>query len=225
MRNVALSAHARCPRCALVPRWCICAAVVQIATDLQITLISHKREFYRSSSTGNLIKRLFPTATQHSWQPVTLPSKEVVINPHKEIWLLHPHGKAIDLQTDPANTQIILLDGSWSEVISIQRAVNNWGKLVQLPMTGPSRFWLRAKQDNERYSTAEALLFLLNALGLQREYDLLKTQFELHVYAHLRTRGKTALAAEFLDSSALQKTMPEIIAQLQGKQSSSPFTS
>jgi DTW domain-containing protein len=84
-----------------------------------------------------------------------------------------------------------------------------------LPLGGTSRFWLRAKQEGGRYSTAEALLFLLDSFGLDAQRDALQVQFELHVYANLRARGNTELAAQFLEESVLHAKLPEFMQQLQ----------
>ena len=92
--------------------------------------------------------------------------------------------------------------------------VEGWGRRVRLPMTGPGRYWLRAHQEGLKYSTIEALIFLLDALGLSAEAARLRLQFELHVYAGLRTRGAKARAEEFLTTSGLRAAFPELLDQL-----------
>jgi DTW domain-containing protein len=218
MRDLARNYPNRCPHCALLPRWCICAAEQRIQTPLLIDLITHRREAFRSSSSGNLITRVFSNARQHIWYADKPVSRDTVVRTPQEVWFLHPHGTPLASNADASNAQVILLDGSWSEVSNIARAVAGWGQLVQLPITGPSRFWLRDKQDNDRYSTAEALLFLLDALNLPTERDALRVQFELHVYAHLRARGKTALAEQFLADSVIQHALPTFLSDLQNNQ-------
>lgn len=214
MRSVVLNATARCPRCSLTPRWCICAAQADIHSLLALTLLTHRRELYRPSSTGNLIARLFPDAQRHVWYPEKPLSAEQVLDPQREVWVLHPNSLPAPRNVAPQDVQAILLDGSWSESAGITRHVGSWGRLVQLPLSGESRFWLRAKQDGGRYSTAEALLFLLDCFGLTQQREALRPQFELHVYANLRARGNTQLAAEFLRESVVVEAMPEILEQL-----------
>jgi DTW domain-containing protein YfiP len=84
-------------------------------------------------------------------------------------------------------------------------------------MSGESRFWLRAKHEAERFSTVEALLFLLDQLGLREASTALRAQFELLVYAALRARGRTDLAERFLENSILNTALPEQLAQLQAR--------
>jgi DTW domain-containing protein YfiP len=81
-------------------------------------------------------------------------------------------------------------------------------------MTGPSRYWLRNAPGAGKYATVEALIFLYAALGLREAEARLRLQFELHVYAGLRTRGAKALADEFLATSPLPAAMPDLLAKM-----------
>ncbi len=131
----------------------------------------------------------------------------------REVWLLHPHGEAAP-ERAPEEVQVILLDGSWSESSGMVQEVGRWGRLVSLPMQGESRYWLRAQQDQGRFSTVEALLFVLQKLGLNDAHAALQVQFELQVYASLRARGKKQLAQEFLETSPIAGALPAFLAQL-----------
>ena len=92
--------------------------------------------------------------------------------------------------------------------------VCGWGRTVNLPMAGQSRYWLRAQADSGRFSTAEALLCLFDHFGLDDARDAFRLQFELHVYASLRARGAKEQALEFLSSSPIRAEFAELIAQL-----------
>lgn len=132
----------------------------------------------------------------------------------RELWILHPAGGPVPEKAAAANVQVLLLDGSWREAAAMQHEVGAWGRLVSLPMSGESRYWLRAQQDGRRFSTVEALLCLMETLGLAREAAALRVQFELHVYAGLRARGNKTAAAEFLKTSPLPAALPELLEQL-----------
>lgn len=213
-RSVVLNATARCPRCGLTSRWCICAAHADLHSPFELALLTHKRELFRSSSTGNLIARLFPDARRHTWHPEEPLRREQVVGQRREVWVLHPNGLPAPADVAPQDVQVLMLDGSWSESAGMARTVTAWGRLVQLPLAGTSRFWLRAKQEGGRYSTAEALLFLLETFGLTAQHDALRVQFELHVYANLRARGNVDLAARFLETSVIAAALPDFLAQL-----------
>ena len=75
-------------------------------------------------------------------------------------------------------------------------------------------YWLRAQADAARFSTIEALLFLLEFFGLNETRDALRLQFELHVYASLRARGHKADALAFLAESPIATAFAGLIAQL-----------
>jgi DTW domain-containing protein YfiP len=214
MRSVVLKPTPRCARCQLPPRWCICAAHRDIRCPLQIDVLMQRRERFRPSSTGNLIDRVFPESRLHLWSHERQPTAAEVTIPSRDVWILHPHGRPAPAGVEAGSIQLILLDGSWSETSAMARAVTPWGRLVSLPMTGESRFWLRDQQEGGRFSTAEALLFVLDALGLHPQHEELRVQFELHVYASLRARGRTEAAAEFLAGSIIATALPELLAQL-----------
>ncbi|MES2626614.1 MAG: DTW domain-containing protein [Pseudomonadota bacterium] len=214
MRSVVLKPTIRCLRCHMPPRWCICGAHQDIPCPLKITLLSHPRELIRPSSTGNLITRLFPDSRVYSWNSRQPPTVAEVAIPERELWILHPHGRPAPAEAVASGVQVVLLDGLWNETAAMAREVGRWGRLVSLPMTGTSRYWLRAKQDGNRFSTAEALMFLLSSLDCNAECESLRVQFELHVYASLRSRGRTDLAAEFLAGSIIGAALPEFLAQL-----------
>jgi DTW domain-containing protein YfiP len=217
MRSVIRRRSSRCPRCQLTLRWCVCAAEVPIHTPLALTLLTHPREATRPTSTGNLIHRVFAECTQVQWDFRQPPRPQDLVLPGRELWILHPQGHPLPAHADPAQLQVMLIDGAWTEAATMTKDIKSWGRLVSLPMTGESRFWLRAKQEAERFSTAEALMFLLERLGLREEEAALRAQFELLVYAALRARGRTDLAERFLENSVLNTAMPQQLEQLQAR--------
>lgn len=93
--------------------------------------------------------------------------------------------------------------------------IGAWGRLVALPMSGESRFWLRTQADGGRFSTAETLMFLFNLFDLDEAHTQLLKQFELHVYASLRARGSKEAATKFLEASPIRAEFPELLAQLE----------
>jgi DTW domain-containing protein YfiP len=182
-----------------------------------VDVLIHRREFWRPTSTGRLINRVMPASRGHVFEHDAPPRREVLVAPGRKLWILHPRGEPMPVGAVPSEVQVLLLDGSWREAASMLPVVENWGRRVRLPMTGPSRYWLRAQQEGLKYSTIEALIFLLEALGLPAEAAQLRLQFELHVYAGLRTRGAKALAGEFLATSPVREAFPDLLARLDGR--------
>ena len=214
MRSVVLKTSRRCARCHLSPRWCICAAHRPIACPLEIDVLMHHREQFRPSSTGHLINRTIPASRHHLWRRERHLTADEIRVPGRELWILHPQGAPMPDDVPAERVQLVLLDGSWRETTAMAQEVRGWGRAVSLPMTGESRYWLRAQGDAGRFSTVEALLFLLRAFGLIEAHEALRDQFELHVYASLRARGHKALSEEFLAGSPIARVFPEVIEQL-----------
>lgn len=219
MRSVVRKPSPRCSSCLLPPRWCVCAAQRDVQLPLAVAVLSHRRELTKPSSTGNLINRLLPSAVQHRWDPAAPPPAAEVVDPQRELWILHPHGEELptsaDLDID--HTQVLLLDGAWHEASSMVAHVKHWGRLIRLPMQGESRFWLRSQQSEAHFSTIEALVFLLQALGLHDACSELQRQFELHVYAGLRSRGRVDIAAEYLASSPIKTALADYLLQFHAR--------
>jgi len=210
-RSVVLAGTPRCERCQFAPRWCICAGWQAVTCALQVDVLIHHREFNRPTSTGRLINRVMPASRVHLFRREAPPPREVVQAPGRELWILHPRGEPLPAGAAPDQLQVLLLDGSWREAARMSIEVASWGRLVRLPDTGPGRYHLRTHEHEGKYSTIESLLMLLAALGLTEAEARLRLQFELHVYAGLRTRGAKVKAEEFLAASPLREAFPELL--------------
>ena len=213
-RNVVQNRTPRCPRCRFLPRWCICAGWRTVETPLAVDVLMHHREFERPTSTGHLVHRVVAGSRLHLHRQEGPPPRETVARPGRELWILHPRGEAVPANADPAQLQVLLLDGSWSEAARMATHVTGWGRLICLSEAGVSRNSLRRQEQSGKYATVESLIFLLAALGLTEAGAQLRLQFELHVYAGLRTRGARAQAEEFLAQSPIREAFPELLAEL-----------
>ena len=213
-RSVVLKPTPRCTRCQLPLRWCVCAGARATASPLQVDVLMHFMESYRPSSTGHLLQRVLPASRTHLFRKERPLARDDMAVAGRELWILHPNGEPPPAGADPARLQVLLIDGSWVQSTEMLRTVGGWGRRVNLPMTGESRYWLRTQAGPGRFSTTEALLFLLRALGLDEAHAVLALQFELHVYASLRARGHKERAEEFLATSPLRTALPEVLASL-----------
>jgi len=214
-RSVVLNGTVRCPHCQQAPRWCICAGLRTLATPLAIDVLMHHEELAKPTSTGHLIRRIIPASRRHLWHSDRPVDPASVRLPGRELWILHPAGEPPPAGHNPAEIQVLLLDGSWAQAGDMARSINGWGRRIRLPMSGKSRYWLRSQQEIPgRFSTVEALLFLMNALGLPETHDALQLQFELHVYAGLRNRGRRTEAEAYLADSPIRSAFPEVLESL-----------
>lgn len=213
-RSVVLGNTPRCEHCRLAPRWCICDGFHAVECPLQINVLIHYREFWRPTSTGRLITRVIPSSRSQVFRPDLPLAPTPLIQLDRPLWILHPLGEPMPANSPPPGLQVLLLDGSWREAARMGQAVRTWGPRVSLPITGASRYFLRGQQGTGNYSTVEALLFLLKAFGFEEAQTQVRLQFELHVYAGLRTRGEKKLAEEFLAESPLRDAFPELLMKL-----------
>lgn len=213
-RSVVLESTVRCERCRLVPRWCICAAFQAIELPLALDVLFHHREFWRPTSTGRLINRVVPGSRYHLYRQEAPPARETIALPGRELWVLHPRGEPVPTGVKPEHLQLLLLDGSWREAARMAQTVASWGRLVRLPDAGVSRNQLRQQEQRGNYSTVESLLFMLEALNLAAQAEQLRLQFELHVYAGLRTRGAKVAAAEFLATSPIRAAFADLLQKM-----------
>ncbi len=213
-RSVVFNSSPRCERCRLPPRWCVCEAHRPVESALGVTVLMHHMEVWRPSSTGHLINRVLPAAQLHQFRAERGLVKEEVVMPGRELWILHPSGESLPTDTPAEKIQVMLLDGTWIQAGTMMKELEGWGRRVSLPMTGDSRYWLRAQAGEGRFSTMEALLFLLGALGLKEEHAQIQVQFELHVYAGLCARGKKREALEFLHLSPVRDVLLALVPKL-----------
>lgn len=217
-RSVVLQGTHRCSRCELPPRWCVCAGQRAEPCPLRVDVLQHALEAHRPSSTGNLIPRVVAGARTHLYRRERGVRREEIARPAGEVdelWILHPNGDDPPAAPPPpARIQILLLDASWAQAGGMLAQVQDWGRRVRLPMSGKSRYALRAQNGEGRFSTFEALLFLLETLGLPDVAAPLRLQFELHVYAGLLSRGRKAEAAAYLENSPVRTAFPDLVATL-----------
>lgn len=215
-RSVVLAGTVRCERCQLPPRWCVCAGLGPVESALGVDVLMHHREQWRPSSTGKLIERVVNGSRTHLYQREKPRERAELVRSGRELWILHPLGEPLDRMTLPPaeDVQVLLLDGSWGEAAEMLRAVEPWGRRVSVPMAGKSRYWLREQQGEGKFSTVEALLAILAALGQSEAEAQLRLHFELHVYASLLARGRKWPAAEYLDASPVKAALPDFLRRL-----------
>jgi len=180
---------------------------------LAVDILQHDMEAHRPTSTGNLILRVVEEARVHAYRRERPLVRAEIVRPGAELWILHPHGESFPPAPVAGGLQVLLLDASWAQAGGMLAAVEGWGRRVRLPMSGTSRFRLRAQNGDGRFSTFEALLFLLEALGHTECAGRLRLQFEVHVYAGLCARGRKTEAADYLAGSPAAEAFPELLAE------------
>jgi len=213
-RSVVHAGAARCRRCSLPPRWCVCDAIPPVETRLRVHVLIHRGEQHKPSSTGTLVTRSVRSATCHVYQRATrfLPAsgfQQDSLAQDGELWILHPHGDPLPAAAPPDGTprspHVLLLDGTWRQAGEMLRAAEGFGRRIRLPDAAaePSRYWLRDQPEPSHLSTAEALMGVFRAVGDAAAERRLRLHFELHVYAMLLARGRREMAERYLGHSPL----------------------
>ena len=225
-RSVVRAGAVRCHACRLAPRWCVCRALPQATTAIQVDVLMHPQEQCKPSSTGQLIERavqgsrcqLYQRGSHQHGGP-SAPSLAALQAP--ELWILHPLGEPLESIQSVIDSstplRVLLLDGNWSQAGEMLRAVESMGRCVRLRATGPTRYWLRDQRAPSHISTAEALLGVFNAVGDTAAEDQFRLHFELHVYASLRARGRRQLAEHYLLDSQLKAAIPDFLERLNAR--------
>ena len=227
-RSVVLAGAARCPRCSLPPRWCVCGALPPVDTTLHVHVLIHRGEQHKPSSTGSLVARAVAGATCHVYQRVTRfctgsGFERETLDTGRELWILHPSGDPLPTHVAAADAatrpQFVLLDGTWRQAGEMLRTVERLGRCVSLPEPAaePGRYWLRDQPEPTHLSTAEALMGVFLAVGDTRAQQLLRLHFELHVYATLLSRGRREMAERYLGHSPLLHDIPEFLGRLHAR--------
>ena len=216
----------RCHACRLAPRWCVCRALPQATTAIQVDVLMHPQEQCKPSSTGKLIERAVQGARcqlyqrgSHQHGGPSAPSLAALQAP--ELWILHPLGEPLESIQSVIDSstplRVLLLDGNWSQAGEMLRTVESMGRCVRLRAAGPSRYWLRDQREPSHISTAEALLGVFNAVGDTAAEVQFRLHFELHVYASLRARGRRQLAEDYLLDSPLKAAIPDFLERLNAR--------
>ena len=225
-RSVVRAGAVRCHACRLAPRWCVCRALPQATTAIQVDVLMHPQEQCKPSSTGKLIERAVQGARcqlyqrgSHQHGGPSAPSLAALQAP--ELWILHPLGEPLESIQSVIDSstplRVLLLDGNWSQAGEMLRTVESMGRCVRLRAAGPSRYWLRDQREPSHISTAEALLGVFNAVGDTAAEVQFRLHFELHVYASLRARGRRQLAEDYLLDSPLKAAIPDFLERLNAR--------
>ena len=146
-RSVVRAGAVRCHSCRLAPRWCVCRALPQATTAIQVDVLMHPQEQCKPSSTGKLIERAVQGARcqlyqrgSHQHGGPSPPSLAALQAP--ELWILHPLGEPLESIQSVIDSstplRVLLLDGNWSQAGEMLRTVESMGRCVRLapPDTG-----------------------------------------------------------------------------------------
>lgn len=191
---------ARCARCRMLARVCLCAELQARALATRVLVVGSRREFLQPTNTGRLVglALLGSAVLPRSVGEEPLSATDLG-EPGRRTLLLYPAPGARVLAREPADPRAVTLvvpDGNWREARKLARREPALAALerVQLPHGPPSRYRLRSHPDARFLATFEAVaraLGILEGPELQAELERVFVRF---VERTLWSRGRLRAA-------------------------------
>ena len=172
--------HARCPRCLLLRRVCLCGDIPTVVTRTRVVIVRHHLERWRSSNSGRLAHLALPNSelVDHGGRsgPAALP-------PLPGAWLVFPEGAPTVVAPVPPPEQLVVLDATWSQARRMFRKLAGLRglpilRLADAPMPVAR---LRESPAPGRVSTIEAIAGALRLLEGEAAAAPLEALFALAV--------------------------------------------
>jgi DTW domain-containing protein YfiP len=185
-------ADARCPRCLLLPRVCLCADIPVLPTRTRIVLVRHHLERWRSSNSGRLAHLALPNSEiiDHGGA-----GGVAVLPPLDGAWLVFPEGEPMVTAPVPPPRQLVVLDATWSQARRMYRklAALRGLPMLRLPDAPMPAARLRESPAPGRVSTIEAIARALRLIEGDAAADALEALFALAV-ARSAATGRNIVA-------------------------------
>ena len=173
-------AHARCPRCLLQRRVCLCAAIPTVVTRTRIVIVRHHLERWRSSNSGRLAHLALPNSeiVDHGGA-----AGLAVLPPLAGAWLVYPEGAPMVAPPVPPPAQLVVLDATWSQARRMFRKLTGLRGLpiLRLPDAPMPAARLREAPSPGRVSTIEAIARALRLIEGEAAAAPLEALFALAV--------------------------------------------
>ena len=159
---MASSHEPRCPRCLLLQRVCLCAAIPTVITRTRIVIVRHHLERWRSSNSGRLAHLALTNSeiVEHGGRTIA------ELPPLAGAWLVFPEGEPATAAPVPPPRQLVVLDATWSQARRMYRklAALRGLPILRLPEAPMPAARLRESPAPDRVSTIEAIARALRLL-------------------------------------------------------------
>ncbi|MEO6950970.1 MAG: tRNA-uridine aminocarboxypropyltransferase [Polyangia bacterium] len=185
--------EARCPRCRLFQRVCVCSIVPRLETHTRLVLLVHRDEERKPTNTGRLATLALPNSelVRHGDRGATT---HVAWPEGSQPLLLFPEEGAHPISRYAGGpTTLIVPDGTWRQAAKMKKRIPALRDIptVCLPEGGhPTAYRLRAERKEGGLATIEAIARAFGVLeGAQIEAALLEL-FQIMVERTLWVRGQ-----------------------------------
>jgi DTW domain-containing protein len=183
----------RCPRCYLVQRYCLCAALEPIDNRIEVVLLRHRMEGFKSTNTGRIAALALKRCIVIEYE-VPGPEIDERLRPYLEAaWLLFPKadGSAVDPSGVPA--RLVVVDGTWRQARRMVKRLPEVAALpsFSLPELSPSSApRLRHSPHPNNVSTMEAIGAALGHLENSAYEAALRSLYASYAERVFKGRGK-----------------------------------
>jgi DTW domain-containing protein YfiP len=180
----------RCGTCGLFVGLCGCAALPRIETEIEVLVVLHRLERFKSSNTGKLAARM-------------LARSEVAVAGRGEAprfvpgsYVLFPHASAVPIDQATDLRRLVVPDGTWPQAGRIARRDPLCAGLPAVTLVGtrPSRYGLRRSERPDALSTFEAIAEALRVLDGDTAADTMHAAFAVWVARSEQVRHGAHLA-------------------------------
>ena len=192
----AQSVLARCPRCALHLRLCLCAEFEPLELGTRVVVLRHRKETYKPTNTG----RLVPLTLVHGEIRVFGAREEELeltdlLDPARRTLLLYPSPDSRLLAReahDKRPVTLIVPDSNWRKAFKLATREEKLASVpcVHLPEGPPSIYKLRRHPDPRFLATFEAVTRALGILEGPEVEAQLEHVFKKMVDRTLWSRGQ-----------------------------------
>lgn len=197
---VAAQNPARCPKCLMLIRLCICSLIPVVEAVTRLVLVVHHREIRKPTNSGGLAARCLKNSAVYVTGLIGKPTDYREVAPADGTNLfLFPSPKAVPLTTDLVRdlvgpVRLIVPDGNWGQAGRVRRKLDPGANVVDvvLPPGPESRYRLRREAANrpEGLATLEAIARAFAILEGPQVEDPLLSIFHTMVDRTLWSRGK-----------------------------------
>jgi DTW domain-containing protein YfiP len=167
----------RCGGCGLYPELCLCAMLPALAARVEVIVLMHRLERFKSTNTGRLAAR----ALARGRNVVRDRGTPVLVTPVPRSYVLFPRPDAVPLTAALACgiDRLIVPDGTWPQAARLTRRDPLCAGLpcVKLTCTRPSRYVLRRSDRLDALCTFEAIAEALRILESDEVADRMHAAF------------------------------------------------
>ena len=167
----------RCDGCGLYPELCVCASLPALQTRVEVVVLLHRLERFKSTNTGRLAARALArgvAVTRDRFTPL-------VVTPVPRSYVLFPRPDAMPLTEAIACgiDRLIVPDGTWPQAARLARRDPLCAGMpcVKLTRARPSHYTLRRSERRDALCSFEAIAEALRILEGDEVADRMHAAF------------------------------------------------